>query len=128
MLKKDIIEYNDELTEEESDILEDCFDEEMKEEKYILTDNDVLFTISYLSENEDTCTEGFFTKRFAAEIAIEEAKKAAVGTWIDVIETRRNKNIIIGTFKVTEDLVGMKIINKEEVLKTYEELALDKKE
>ena len=97
------------------DKLDELF--ELEEENKIVTDKDVLFTISYSSNGEDVCSEGFLTKRFAAEIAMEEARNKEEEGWVDIVETGNatKSSLLVGSFKVNKKLVSMKIIDKERI-------------
>lgn len=101
------------------------FDEVVEENTKILTNEEVLFTVSYLSGGDDVCSEAFFTKRFAAEMAMAEAKKAEEDTWIDIVENGTNKELLVGTFKVSSTLVSMKIMSKDKIMRDYEEFHTD---
>lgn len=115
------------------DMFDELFEEADPEEEAeakgtrILTNENVLFTVSYLSSGDEVCTEGFVTKRFAAEIAKTEACKTTPGTWIDIIETGNGltKDTLVGTFKVTEDLVSMKITEISRIKEHADSLDID---
>lgn len=85
--------------------------ENVLKEKRLVTNEDVLFMVGYVSDNDEVCTEGFITNRFAAEIAMEEAKNKHDGEWVSILEfdSISGKEELIGTFKVIEELVSMKI-------------------
>lgn len=92
--------------------------------KQVIVDEEVLLMVSYLADNDEVCAEGFLTKRFAAEIAVEEAK-VGLG-WVDIVEPGGSEepDTLVGSFRVTEDLVSLKIINKNKAEEAMRELEL----